>query len=164
MIGMSSPALEVPIEVDVNGVRHQVAVAAHHTLLQFLRADLGLTGTKECCSVGECGACTVLMDGRAVNACLVLAAEADSHEVTTIEGLARGGELSTLQDAFIAEGAVQCGFCIPGMVMAAHALLRANPCPSATDVQEALSGNLCRCGGYTGIVRAVLAAAGGRRK
>jgi aerobic-type carbon monoxide dehydrogenase small subunit (CoxS/CutS family) len=145
----------------VNGVPCQALVEAHHTLLQFLRNDLGLTGTKECCALGECGACTVMVDGRAVNACLVLAAEVDRSEVTTIEGLATGGRLDPLQDAFLAHGAVQCGFCIPGMVMAANALLRTNPSPSAAQVKESLSGNLCRCGGYTRILNAVLSAAGG---
>jgi carbon-monoxide dehydrogenase small subunit len=139
-----------------------VVVEVHHTLLDLLRTQLELTGTKECCAVGECGACTVLMDGRAVNACLVFAVEADGSEIVTIEGLASAGELSPLQDAFLAEGSVQCGFCIPGMVMAADALLRATPRPTADEVREGLAGNLCRCGGYTRIVRAVLAAAEGR--
>jgi carbon-monoxide dehydrogenase small subunit len=139
-----------------------VVVEVHHTLLDLLRTQLELTGTKECCAVGECGACTVLMDGRAVNACLVFAVEADGSEIVTIEGLASAGELSPLQDAFLAEGSVQCGFCIPGMVMAAEALLRANPRPTADEVREGLAGNLCRCGGYTRIVSAVLRAAESR--
>jgi carbon-monoxide dehydrogenase small subunit len=152
------------MEVTVNGTRHRVVVPSHRSLLQFLRNDVGLTGTKECCSVGECGACTVEVDGRAVNACLVLAVEVDGREVTTIEGLGIGGQLSALQDAFLTEGAVQCGFCIPGMVMAADALLRRSSCLSRAEVQEALSGNLCRCGGYERIVKAVLRAAGAVRQ
>jgi carbon-monoxide dehydrogenase small subunit len=152
----------VPIALTVNSARRQAVVATHDTLLHLLRVQLDLTGTKECCAVGECGACTVLMDGRAVNACLVFAVEADGHEITTIEGLVEDGQLSPLQDAFLAKGSVQCGFCIPGMVMAAHALLEANPHPTAVEVREGLAGNLCRCGGYTRIVSAVLAAAEGR--
>jgi aerobic-type carbon monoxide dehydrogenase small subunit (CoxS/CutS family) len=153
---------EVPVVLTVNHERRQVVVEVHHTLLDLLRTQLELTGTKECCAVGECGACTVLMDGRAVNACLVFAVEADGSEIVTIEGLASAGELSPLQDAFLAEGSVQCGFCIPGMVMAAEALLRANPRPTADEVREGLAGNLCRCGGYTRIVSAVLRAAESR--
>jgi aerobic-type carbon monoxide dehydrogenase small subunit (CoxS/CutS family) len=154
-------AEKVPISLIVNGAPCQGLVEAHHTLLQFLRNDLDLTGTKECCALGECGSCTVLVDGKAVNACLVLAAEVDRSEVTTIEGLATAGRLDPLQDAFLAHGAVQCGFCIPGMVMAARALLCANPSPSAAQVKEGLSGNLCRCGGYTRILNAVLSVASG---
>jgi carbon-monoxide dehydrogenase small subunit len=132
-------------------------------LLDALRWQLDLTGTKKCCAEGECGACTVLLDGRAVNSCLVLAIEVDQAAVLTIEGLETAGHLSRLQDAFLAEGAIQCGFCIPGMVMAAHALLAENPRPTEADVREGLSGNLCRCAGYQRIVRAVLAAADGAR-
>ncbi|MGA3217570.1 MAG: (2Fe-2S)-binding protein [Acidimicrobiales bacterium] len=153
----------VPIDLTVNGEGRRAVVEVHHTLLEVLRRQLELTGTKECCAVGECGACTVLMDGRAVNACLVFAVEADGSNIVTIEGLAReDGQLSPLQDAFLAEGSVQCGFCIPGMVMAAEALLRDNPRPSADEVREGLAGNLCRCGGYSRIVSAVLAAAENR--
>ncbi len=149
----------VPITVTVNGTARQIDVAAHHTLLDVLREDLELTGTKECCAVGECGACTVIVDGRAMNACLMLASEVDGGEVTTVEGLAPGGELSPLQAAFLAHGAAQCGFCIPGQLTAARALLDRNPDPSLEDVLEGLAGNLCRCGGYEQIAAAVLGAA-----
>ena len=145
----------------LNGAVRTIRVTPQTTLLDALRWQLGLTGTKKCCAEGECGACTVLLDGRAVNSCLVLAIEVDEATVTTIEGLQNAGRLSHLQDAFLAEGAVQCGFCIPGMVMAAHALLAENPEPTETDVREGLSGNLCRCAGYQRIVAAVLTAARG---
>jgi carbon-monoxide dehydrogenase small subunit len=148
-----------PIEVTVNGRRRALDVAPHHTLLDVVRDDLELTGTKECCLVGECGACTVLIDGRAVDSCLVLAVEVDGAEVTTIEGLAVDGRLSPLQEAFLDKGGVQCGFCIPGQVIAAHALLALNPHPTVAEVQEGLAGNLCRCGCYGQITEAVLATA-----
>jgi aerobic-type carbon monoxide dehydrogenase small subunit (CoxS/CutS family) len=149
------------VSVTVNGSQRRVPVATGDTLLDMLRWQLGLTGTKECCAEGECGACTVLLDGRAVNACLVLAVEVDGARIVTVEGLAEAGRRSPLQEAFLREGAVQCGFCIPGMLMAAHALLADNPHPTAEEVREGLAGNLCRCAGYGQIVRAVLAAAGG---
>ena len=150
----------IAIEITLNGHHRTLEVAAHHTLLDVLRDQLELTGTKECCLVGECGACTVIMNGRAVDSCLVLAAEADGAEIITVEGLATGGRLSPLQQAFLDTGAVQCGFCIPGQLMAAHALLAGNPHPTVEDVQEGLAGNLCRCAGYQQISEAVLAAAG----
>ena len=149
----------LPIEVTVNGRRRALEVAVHHTLLEVLRDDLELTGTKECCLVGECGACTVIVDGRTVDSCLMLAVEADGAEVTTIEGLAIDGRLSPLQEAFLDKGAVQCGFCIPGQVMSAHALLALNPHPTLAEVQEGLAGNLCRCACYQQIAEAVLATA-----
>ena len=149
----------IPLALTVNGRHVHLRVEPHHTLLAVLRDQVQLTGTKECCSEGECGACTVLVDGAAVNACLVLAVEADGQEVTTIEGLADGGRLSPVQAAFLEHGAVQCGFCIPGMLMAATSLLDSNPRPTTTDIQEALSGNLCRCAGYSRIIAAVRAAA-----
>jgi len=153
---MSEP---MPVSLTVNGTPVTVTVAPGRTLLDALRWQLDLTGSKECCAQGECGACTVLLDGRVVNSCLVLAVEADGREVITIEGLAVDGRLSAVQDAFLAAGAVQCGFCIPGMVMSAHYLLADNPRPTPSEIREALSGNLCRCGGYNRIVSAVLAAA-----
>jgi aerobic carbon-monoxide dehydrogenase small subunit len=143
----------------LNRRRHQVEVAVHHTLLEVLRDQVGLTGTKEGCGEGECGACTVLMDGHAVNSCLVLAVEADAREITTIEGLATGNRLSRVQDAFLSSGGVQCGFCIPGMVISAEYLLTHTPNPSPVEIREGLSGNLCRCGGYNQICSAVAAAA-----
>jgi aerobic-type carbon monoxide dehydrogenase small subunit (CoxS/CutS family) len=147
------------IEVTVNGERLEVRVSGAETLLDLLRWNLNLTGTKECCAEGECGACTVLVDGKAVNSCLVLAAEADAMNITTVEGLASSGGLSTLQDMYLEVGAVQCGFCIPGMLMASTSLLNSTPDPTTAEVREALAGNLCRCGGYTRIVEAVLRAA-----
>ncbi|MGH2358466.1 MAG: (2Fe-2S)-binding protein [Candidatus Limnocylindria bacterium] len=153
------PGRAMQVSLLVNGERHDVGVSVHHTLLDVLREQLGLTGTKECCAEGECGACTVLLDGDAVNACLVLAVEADGRAVATIEGLARGDRLSPVQQAFLDAGGVQCGFCIPGMVMAAQYLLARTAHPSADDIREGLSGNLCRCGGYNQICAAVAAAA-----
>jgi aerobic carbon-monoxide dehydrogenase small subunit len=149
----------VKISFRLNGQAVETAAAAHHTLLDLLRDELRLTGTKECCAEGECGACTILMNGDAVCSCLVLAVEADQQDVVTIEGLERDGEPGALQRAFIATGAVQCGFCIPGMIMAAHHLLTLNPSPTRTEIQEALAGNLCRCGGYSRIIDAVERAA-----
>ncbi len=148
-----------PIEVTVNGRKRSLRVAPHHTLLEVLRDDLGLTGSKECCLVGECGACTVMLDGRNVDSCLVLAVEADGGDVTTVEGVASGGRLSRIQQAFLDHGAAQCGFCIPGQIVSAEALLATNPHPSRKEVEEGLAGNLCRCAGYEQIIEAVLAAA-----
>ena len=149
----------IPIQVTVNGRARAFEVAAHHTLLEVLRDDLQLTGTKECCLVGECGACTVRLDGRIVDSCLVLAVEADGGEVTTVEGLASDGRLSRLQGAFLDEGAVQCGFCIPGQIVAADDLLRRVARPTVAEIQEGLAGNLCRCACYGQITAAVAAAA-----
>ncbi len=149
----------IPISMTVNGRPRVLKVAPQHTLLEVLRDDLRLTGTKECCLVGECGACTVIVDGRAVDSCLVLAIEANGSSVLTIEGLAGDGRLTPLQEAFLEKGAVQCGFCIPGQVMAAHALLAQNPHPTLAEVQEGLAGNLCRCACYQQITEAVLATA-----
>jgi carbon-monoxide dehydrogenase small subunit len=154
----------VSINLSVNGRPRSIEVAPQRTLLDVLRDDLRLTGAKECCLVGECGACTVILDGRIVDSCLVLAVEADGCEITTSEGLAPDGRLTPLQEAFLDAGAVQCGFCIPGQVVSAHALLAGNPDPTLEEVQEGLAGNLCRCGCYWQISEAVLAtAAGGRR-
>jgi len=148
-----------PVELTVNGRLRRALVAPHHTLLSVLRADLGLTGTKECCLVGECGACTVLVDGRSVDSCLVLALEADGADVVTVEGLARDGALEPLQQAFLDHAAAQCGFCIPGQLVSARALLDANPRPTRAEVEDGLAGNLCRCAGYEQIIEAVLRAA-----
>lgn len=152
-------AVTIPIQVEVNGRRRALEVEAQHTLLDVLRDDLGLTGAKECCLVGECGACTVSLDGRVVDSCLVLAVEADEASILTVEGLAVDGQLSRLQQAFLDHGAVQCGFCIPGQLMSARALLEEHPHPSVPEVQEGLAGNLCRCGCYLQITEAVLATA-----
>ncbi len=148
----------------LNGAPASVHVEDHWTLLRALREGLGLTGTKHGCGSGECGACTVIVDGRPVNSCLVLAVEVEGRRVRTIEGEAAGGNLSPLQQAFIDEGAIQCGFCTPGMVMSARALLERNPDPSEEEVMEAICGNLCRCTGYKPIVGAVLEAARREKK
>ena len=129
------------------------------TLLDFLREDLGLKGTKRGCDSGQCGACTIIMDGKTVNACLILAIQADGKEILTIEGLSSGGRLHPLQEAFVEEGAVQCGFCVPGMILSAKALLDEKKDPSEGEIREALSGNLCRCTGYVKIIKAVQKAA-----
>ena len=147
------------IDVVVNGRPRAFAVEPHHTLLEVLRDDLGLTGTKECCLIGECGACTILLDGAAVDSCLVLAVEADGASVTTVEGLADGSALEPLQAAFLETGAAQCGFCIPGQLMAARALLATTPHPTRAEIEEGLAGNLCRCAGYEQIFEAVELAA-----
>lgn len=154
----------LPIDVGINGRPQHLDVAAHHTLLEVLRDQLGLTGSKECCVVGECGACTVIVDGRTVNSCLMLAVEADGHDIRTVEGLARGQELSELQQAFLDRGATQCGFCIPGQLMSAEALLERNADPTVDEIHEALAGNLCRCAAYEQITDAVLAAAEARHR
>jgi len=147
------------ITATVNGTTITHAVRPHHTLLEFLRDDLHLTGTKECCAEGECGACTILMNGEAVNSCLVLAAEAEGAEIITIEGLEQEGGLDPIQRAFIEKGAVQCGFCIPGMIMSAKDLLDRIPDPTEDEIKEGLAGNLCRCAGYSRIIAAVKQAA-----
>jgi carbon-monoxide dehydrogenase small subunit len=150
----------VALRLTINGEAHDVLVEPGRTLLDVLRADLGLTGTKENCLDAECGVCTVLLDGLAVNACILLAVQCRDRAVVTIEGLAAGGELHPLQRAFIDHGAVQCGYCIPGMILAAKACLDETPDPGEAEVREALAGNLCRCTGYQKIVEAVLAAVG----
>jgi carbon-monoxide dehydrogenase small subunit len=147
------------VTVNVDGVTERLQVPSNLTLLQMLREELGLMGTKNGCSAGECGACTVLMDGEPVNSCMVLAVEADGANIVTVEGLSRDGHLDPLQEAFVEEGAVQCGFCTPGVLMSARALLNRKPNPSEEDIREALVGNLCRCTGYVRIVRAVQKAA-----
>jgi aerobic carbon-monoxide dehydrogenase small subunit len=147
------------ITLTVNGELEQVDVPANMTLLRLLREKLSLTGTKNGCSAGECGACIVLMDGEPVNSCLVLAPECDGAHITTVEGLAQNGKLHPLQEAMMAAGGVQCGFCTPGVLMTAWALLQRSPHPSDAEVRDALVGNLCRCTGYVRIVEAVQQAA-----
>jgi aerobic carbon-monoxide dehydrogenase small subunit len=147
------------IELTVNGQERAVDIAVHHTLLDVLRDDVALTGAKSCCLVGECGACTVLIDGRSVDACLVLAVEVEGRAVTTVEGLASAGGLHPVQAAFLETGAVQCGFCIPGQLVAAAALLARVPQPTRAEIEEGLAGNLCRCAGYEQIIEAVQRAA-----
>jgi carbon-monoxide dehydrogenase small subunit len=147
------------IQLKINGETAEVVVEPKTTLLHVLREDLGLTGTKEGCGIGDCGACTVLLDGKPVASCLTLAVEVRDREVLTIEGLSKDGDLHPLQRAFIDHFAVQCGFCTPGMILSAKALLDRNPHPVEEEVRQALSGNLCRCTGYVKIVEAVLAAA-----
>ncbi len=149
------------ISLKVNGEIKEVFVEARQTLLDMLRDDLFLTGTKEGCGDGNCGSCTVLLNGLPVNSCLVFAVETDGQEVVTIEGLSRTGSLHPLQEAFIAEGAVQCGFCTPGLILTAKAFLDQNPRPDEGQVRLAIAGNLCRCTGYDKIVRAILRVAGG---
>ena len=156
-------ASKVPVRMQVNERSFDLELPPHHTLLDVLRDVFRLTGTKECCSEGECGACTVLVNGQAVCSCLVLAVEMDGQHVTTIEGVSCDGRLDPLQEAFVASGAVQCGFCIPGIIMAARQLLASKPHPTRAEVQEGLAGNLCRCGGYSRILDAVLLAAESRR-
>ena len=145
--------------LSVNGADYPVSIEPHRSLLWTLRSELGLTGSKEGCDDSECGACMVLIDGRPVNACSYLALQAEGREITTVEGLSDDGELAPLQRAFLAAGGVQCGFCTPGMLISATALLRENPSPTEDEVRLGLSGNLCRCTGYQKIVRAVLSAA-----
>jgi carbon-monoxide dehydrogenase small subunit len=146
---------EKAIHVTVNGRTYSRAVAVEKTLVEFIRNDLQLTGTKEGCDEGECGACTVLMDGRPVNSCLVLAAEADGHEILTVEGLARDDTLHPLQEAFINMGAIQCGYCTPGMLLTALAILNEFPHPTEAEIRKGIEGNLCRCTGYNRIIKAI---------
>jgi carbon-monoxide dehydrogenase small subunit len=150
------------MKLSVNKQEYEVAGEPNRTLLDVLRYDIGLTGTKEGCGTGSCGACTVLLDGQAVNSCLVLVGEAEGKEITTIEGIAENGKLHPLQQAFLDEGAVQCGFCTPGVILTAKAFLDANPRPTETQVRKAIAGNLCRCTGYDKIVRAIMSVAGGK--
>lgn len=151
---------EKTVRFYVNSVETEVTVSVNDRLLDVLRNQLGLTGTKEGCGIGECGACTVILDGKAVNSCLVPAASLNGHEVVTIEGLSEGETLHPLQDAFARHGAVQCGFCTPGFIMSAKALLDENPHPRRDEIQEAIAGNLCRCTGYEQIIDAIEDAAG----
>ena len=145
----------ITIRFTVNNKPYEIAVGPSQTLLDVIREDLGLTGTKEGCGLGECGACTVIMDGKTVNSCLVLAAEADGKEITTVEGVADGDRLHPVQQAFLDEGGLQCGFCTPGMIMSAKALLDENPDPTDDEIKRGIAGNLCRCTGYTKIIRSI---------
>lgn len=146
----------IELKLDVNGRERQVAAVPHQTLLEVLRDELGLIGAKKGCGTGDCGACTVLVDDQAMCSCLLLAVEAEGRQITTIEGLASGDDLHPVQRAFIECGALQCGFCTPGMVLSTVALLRRSPNPSQAEIRDALAGNLCRCTGYDKIVKAVL--------
>ena len=152
--------MKVAATLTVNGVACPVEIDPHASLLNTVRDEIGLTGAKEGCDDSECGACMMLIDGEPVNSCSYLALQAEGREITTVEGLARPGELSELQSAFLEHGGVQCGFCTPGMLVSATALLRHNQSPSEEEIRISLSGNLCRCTGYDGIVKAVMAAAG----
>jgi aerobic-type carbon monoxide dehydrogenase small subunit (CoxS/CutS family) len=152
-----------PLSLTVNGIPYSLAVDGGRTLLSVLRTELGLTGSKEGCDDSECGACMVLLDGRPLNSCSYLALQADGREVTTVEGLARAGEPSPLQRALVEAGGIQCGFCTPGMLISASALLAERPQPTEEEVRLALAGNLCRCTGYQKIVQAVLTAAADAR-
>lgn len=151
---------KIELVLDINGTAQELFVEPRRTLLETLRVNAGLTGTKQVCGQGNCGACTVLLDGEPVYSCLTLAVECEGRAITTIEGLAANGELHPLQRAFIEHDALQCGFCTSGQIMAAAALLERIPSPTEQEIQEHLAGNLCRCGAYRGIIRAVQAAAG----
>ena len=145
------------IELKVNGESYEVAVDAHRTLLEVLRENLGLTGAKEGCDLGTCGTCTVLIDGKAILSCLTLAVDSQNKEITTIEGLSQDGKLHPLQQNFVHHGAIQCGFCTPGMVLSALPMLKKSPKPTTEEVKRSISGNLCRCTGYTKIMAAIMA-------
>lgn len=150
---------KIPITLKVNGISHELMIYPNDTLLDVLREELDLTGSKESCGEGVCGSCTVHMDGKPVRSCLTLALEAQGAEIKTVEGLSEGEDLSDLQQSFIDHGAVQCGFCTPGMLMSADALLHENPAPDEAAIRKALAGNICRCTGYAKIVTAVAHAA-----
>jgi len=152
------PMKQIEITLNVNGITYTLDIRPQRTLVEVLRETLGLTGTKKSCNEGECGACTVLMDGKPVASCLVLAIDAQGKEIVTIEGLAESEKLHPIQEAFLKHGAIQCGFCTPGMVMSAKAYLDEHPMPTSTEVRKAISGNLCRCTGYQQIVDSIMAA------
>jgi len=152
------------VNVKVNGQSHTLVVNANMTLLDMLRKNLGLTGTKKGCELGDCGSCTVIIDGKTVNSCLMLAVEASGKEILTIEGLAEGNELHPLQKAFIDYGAIQCGYCTPGMILSAKALLDRNSSPSEEEIKTAIGGNLCRCTGYIYIIEAIREVAGKQKE
>jgi aerobic-type carbon monoxide dehydrogenase small subunit (CoxS/CutS family) len=152
---------KIKIHFTLNGKDVELTTPPNRCLLDILREDFTLTGTKEGCGIGECGACTVLVDNKAVNSCLILAGQVNGSDIMTIEGLAKNGTLHPLQENFLKYGAVQCGFCTPGMLMSAYALLKENPHPSEEEIKEAIAGNLCRCTGYKQIIEAIQAARGG---
>jgi carbon-monoxide dehydrogenase small subunit len=151
------------IRVLINGEWHQLEVDGKESLLDLLRGQLGLTGTKRGCNTGDCGACSVILDGKIVNSCLVLALEVDGKSILTIEGLASKDDLHPLQKSFVEQGAIQCGFCTSGMIMTAKAFLDENPIPSEEEIKAAIAGNICRCTGYVKIVKAIAAVVGGRK-
>jgi len=151
------------IKFTLNGNPYEVTVKPWRTLLELIREDLKLTGTKEGCSQGECGSCTVIMGGKTVNSCLVLAVEADNQEITTVEGVADGDNLHPVQEAFVTHAGMQCGFCTPGMIMSVTAMLDKNPNPSEQEIREGIAGNFCRCTGYTKIFESIQAAAEGMK-
>jgi carbon-monoxide dehydrogenase small subunit len=146
---------KMTINFTVNGLEYDLVIPVNRTLTQVLRENLRLTGTKQGCAVGDCGSCTVLLNGLPVNSCLVLAVEADGQEITTIEGLAQDEQLHPIQQAFVEHGGIQCGFCTPGMILSSKALLDKNPTPTEREIREAISGNLCRCTGYQKIVESI---------
>lgn len=147
------------ITLEINGEIYKLHVKPNALLLDVIRDEIGLTGTKRGCDTGECGACTILLEGKPVNSCLLLAIEADGKDILTVEGLAKNGQLHPLQVAFVEEGAVQCGFCTPGVLLSAKTLLDINPNPTEEEIKTAIAGNLCRCTGYTKIIKAISAAA-----
>lgn len=148
---------KITLTLKINGDKYEIITYPNRTLLEILRDDLLLTGTKESCGEGACGACTVLLDGLPVRSCLLLATEAEDREITTIEGLAKGEKLDPVQESFIEHHAIQCGFCSPGMILTAHSLLNHNPAPTEEEIRFAISGNVCRCTGYAKIVEAIQA-------
>lgn len=147
------------ISFKINGKPYSLSIKPSRTLLEMLREDLGLTGTKEGCGQGECGACTVILDGKTVNSCIMLAVEADNKEITTIEGISDHEKMHPIQEAFVSQGGMQCGFCTPGMIMSAKALLAKNPSPNEHEIREGIAGNFCRCTGYTKIIDSIRFAA-----
>jgi carbon-monoxide dehydrogenase small subunit len=161
---MEEMEMKTLISLTVNGKPHEIAVETNQILVDLLRYDLGLTGTKKGCGTGECGACTVIFNGKPVNACLVLAVQANGAEILTIEGLKPPENLHPLQQAFVEKGAIQCGFCTPGMILTASSLLKQNPNPTEAEIRTALSGNLCRCTGYQKIVEAVQSVGNSERR
>jgi aerobic-type carbon monoxide dehydrogenase small subunit (CoxS/CutS family) len=156
---MDAPAAELQVDVEINGQRYERRVDARRLLVHFVRDDLELTGTHVGCDTGNCGACTILLEGRPIKSCMMLAVQADGARITTVEGLASDGQLSPLQRAFSQHHALQCGYCTPGMLISATALLERNPRPTDEEIRKAIQGNICRCTGYVNIVRAIAAAA-----